>query len=1721
MGQAREVLILAGLLLTSCLNHALLKGHVNETSDCSDSEYFLCRNGRCISRYFVCDGENDCGKDDFSDEQSCQHATTRQPEDCTGQFRCLDGLCIPLDWACNGELDCLDGSDEHLGCEPDHHCDGFQCKEHGHCLPLNWKCDGKDDCPDGSDEIDCVEDKKHCVLKERKFQCKNQSKCIPLSAVCNRHADCTDGSDEGGDCFNSHCIKGPQICPHACVPLPTGYKCICFPGYEDVGGVCKDIDECQMFGKCDQLCTNSEGHYNCSCVDNYKYENNACRAQGGDEMLLFATVDQVRLYFIKAKQYAQVAKEMKHVVGVAYDGKYVYWTTVADGHEALMRSDIFGTQVEKMFTSGLGTPEDLAVDHVTGNIYFTDSLYKHIAVCDEHGNRCATLYTDCDLPRAIALHHSKGLMIWTDWGKVPVIMISGMDGSNPRNLVTENIVWPNGVAIDHITDRLFWADAKLRKIETMKLDGSDRRTILSSTIMPFALDIFEDKIYWSDWAKKGIMACNKFTGKNCEMIIKLHSNDIFGIHVYHSAMLVKGQNPCLMSLCSHLCLLAPSEIGVDYSCKCPAGMELSSNKHSCTPLAKKNELYVAGENKILQIEPTTLGNIPLKSLPENTVAKVGDITFDSVAGRLIISDIERHVLLSYDVETKNVETIAFNRIGRIVAMDFDHLGNNLFWIDEDIQSIEVMNLKSYVRATLMRDFGGEIPMDIALNVEDGLMYLAVHHLGRCCIDQLSIDGSLESKIHLVNGIVAGPRVSLTYDDILKRLFWTDSSGKISSTDKNGHDFHVFKELPRVSPINLAFAGSLAFWTTYGSPLLYFDSKYNQNTNKNIDLGTYNLGDIIKIAAFRPPLANVSHECFSNNGYCSAICLPKGRAKKCICENGKHIGPDGLACIDIVECKLNEYRCSDGQCLSSVHRCDRKVDCPGGEDEKDCEHIIHCQPGTHKCGDVCLPNNKPCHEHSCQHKDCLPHTTCLPNDFRCDSGMCIPNEYKCDMKADCDDQSDEKDCIKKTCDPLLEFRCDSGKCIPASWMCDGQIDCNDASDENSNCGQTKACDKSQLTCNNKHCVDILLRCNGEDDCDDGTDEMDCPATTEQPVTAIKDPECNSTSFLCTSSQICLPSYVRCNGTSECPKGEDEVECEGICPLNEFMCLSGKCIPNIWLCDRVRDCEDGSDERNCYSSMNNSAVVCNGFECRDDSSCVSWSKMCDGNKDCADGSDEGGLCGKSCESAGCDDLCIDTPGGHKCDCSPGFRLSGDGRTCFDINECLYHYSCSHFCHNTKGSYRCACDEHYQLRSDRNRCKAKGTSMEFVYATKSDIRKKSQSLRQVNTIYKFDNFATSVSGLELDTVNNVLYWSTEMPGSLIKMSLDEKQSYMHYIADLKMPTKLAYDWQTGHVYLIEQYRNIKVCSFVENKCATFYTTKQDIFIKAIALDAISRNLFWSETKTISFRSSKTIIKKADMSGRLTDVIITENVGDVSDITVDRIHQMIYWADKDNKCIERATYNGTLRELIFHTKHEPRDIGLFEDYLYWLNTPEDIAEKLGSADYVTKCGLYGSVYKICENIRLLPMNSHGTILRLRLLHPALQPSGINVCLGIKCDYLCVSGRKGPSCLCQDGEKVNPGDKCKNNFGPDVEEKFIKTSDTKQNKVSGLLIGLCVFIGVLMTIGGIIYRCYWRTEDTIPRVLFHNNSKETQILTTSDRPYNDITPGKHEYENPLHMGKI
>ena len=282
---------------------------------------------------------------------------------------------------------------------------------------------------------------------------------------------------------------------------------------------CEDINECQEFGICSQGCINTPGSYHCSCAAGFLMVNStmkaptpispnsvavqpeasknitlekfadkvisSCRATSPDTLMYFATKTEVRGVNLTSQKYFSVAKGLPHVIGVGFDtleGR-VYWTDVMAGQESILSSKAMGGDVKQLVNRGLDMPEDLVVDEVSRNLYFTDSIAKCIGVCSLDASRgCAKLVVDVKQPRAVAIHHKRFLVLFTDWDKdLKKVGMVGMDGSNLTSLVSENLGWPNGLAVDEELDRVFWSDARNDILESVKLDGTDRRVVLSGS----------------------------------------------------------------------------------------------------------------------------------------------------------------------------------------------------------------------------------------------------------------------------------------------------------------------------------------------------------------------------------------------------------------------------------------------------------------------------------------------------------------------------------------------------------------------------------------------------------------------------------------------------------------------------------------------------------------------------------------------------------------------------------------------------------------------------------------------------------------------------------------------------------------------------------------------------------------------------------------------------------------------------------------------------------------------------------------------------------------------------------------------------------------------------------------------------------------------------------------------------------------------------------------
>ena len=76
----------------------------------------------------------------------------------------------------------------------------------------------------------------------------------------------------------------------------------------------------------------------------------------------------------------------------------------------------------------------------------------------------------------------------------------------------------------------------------------------------------------------------------------------------------------------------------------------------------------------------------------------------------------------------------------------------------------------------------------------------------------------------------------------------------------------------------------------------------------------------------------------------------------------------------------------------------------------------------------------------------------------------------------------------------------------------------------------------------------------------------------------------------------------------------------------------------------------------------------FDCGIDLPCIPIELVCDTKDNCGNLADEprekcGGEGTCALNNGGCDQICIDTPGGHVCACHPGF-IMGKNHTCEGI-------------------------------------------------------------------------------------------------------------------------------------------------------------------------------------------------------------------------------------------------------------------------------------------------------------------------------------------------------------------------------------------------------------------------------------------------------------------------
>lgn len=160
-----------------------------------------------------------------------------------------------------------------------------------------------------------------------------------------------------------------------------------------------------------------------------------------------------------------------------------------------------------------------------------------------------------------------------------------MDGSDPKVIINSSLGWPNALTVAYDTDELFWGDAREDYIAVSDLDGKNIRIIASRTRMPtlqlhhvFAIAVWEDFVYWTDWETKSVERCHKYRGDQCSSLLSTVHRPM-DLRVVHPLRQPESSNPCKNANCSALCFLTPQE--PFYTCACPENYMLADDKRTC------------------------------------------------------------------------------------------------------------------------------------------------------------------------------------------------------------------------------------------------------------------------------------------------------------------------------------------------------------------------------------------------------------------------------------------------------------------------------------------------------------------------------------------------------------------------------------------------------------------------------------------------------------------------------------------------------------------------------------------------------------------------------------------------------------------------------------------------------------------------------------------------------------------------------------------------------------------------------------------------------------------------------------------------------------------------------------------------------------------------------------------------------------------------------------
>lgn len=340
------------------------------------------------------------------------------------------------------------------------------------------------------------------------------------------------------------------------------------------------------------------------------------------------------------------------------------------------------------------------------------------------------------------------------------------------------------------------------------------------------------------------------------------------------------------------------------------------------------------------------------------------------------------------------------------------------------------------------------------------------------------------------------------------------------------------------------------------------------------------------------------------------------------------------------------------------------------------------------------------------------------------------------------------------------------------------------------------------------------------------------------------------------------------------------------------------------------------------------------------------------------------------------------------------------------------CSHLCLLSPNPpyFTCACPIGIKLVDDKN-C-APGPQELLIIALRTEICVVYlDSLDYTHRTLPLKDVRYSIA-VDYDVVEGLVYWTDDETKSIRRAQLFNGSDQQNIITDeINHPDGLAIDWISRNLYWADTGTDRIEVSRLDGKFRRVLLYEGLAEPRAIALAPDHGWIFWSD-----WNERQPKIERAALDGTQRLVIVSGSLGWPNGVTLDLERSRLYWCDAKFDKIETAGMDGSER-IVLTADRVPHTFGLslMGDWLYWTDWQRRSIDRVHKLTGVRRETITDQMPNVM-GLKAVRLNQNTT--ETSSNNPCIAPSNGG------CTHLCFNRPKDYVCACQMGYELTSDQK-------------------------------------------------------------------------------------------------